>query len=287
LRHPEVITVVSQHGRPDDGSDASPFSNVELFAPLKPFDAWPRGLTKEKLTNQIQTEFHDELPGVVFNFSQYIEDNIEEGISGVKGVNSVKIVGSNLEVLTQLADQVRDQMRQVRGVADLGVFPVLGQPNLNIKVDRGKAARYGLNSGDVNSVIQAAMGGAAATSVLEGDRQFDLVVRYTPEYRGSIEKICNIKVAYTSPSGANAYIPLSELATISLDTGAAWIYHESVQRFIPVKFSVRGRDLGGTVEEAQDRRQEGAPAPGVPLDLGGRVWRSTGSEKASRNHRTH
>ena len=253
LRHPQIITVVSQHGRPDDGSDASPFSNVELFAPLKPFDEWPRGLTKDKLTEQVQTEFNNELPGVVFNFSQYIEDNIEEGISGVKGVNSVKIVGPNLEVLTKLAEQVRDEMNQVRGIADLGIFPVLGQPNLNIKVDRAKAARYGLNSGDINTIIQAAMGGAVATEVLEGDRQFDLVVRYTPGYRDSMDKIRNIKVAYTTSTGANAYIPLSELATITLDTGAAWIYHESVQRFIPVKFSVRGRDLGGTVEEAQQR----------------------------------
>ena len=261
LRHPEVITVVSQHGRPDDGSDASPFSNVELFAPLKPFDEWPRGLTKEKLTEQVQSEFNNELPGVVFNFSQYIEDNIEEGISGVKGVNSVKIVGPNLGVLTELAEQVRDQMSQVRGIADLGIFPVLGQPNLNIKVDRAKAARYGLNSGDVNSVVQAAMGGAVATSVLEGDRQFDLVVRYTPEYRDSIEKIRNIKVGYQTSSGANAYIPLSELATITLDTGAAWIYHESVKRFIPVKFSVRGRDLGGTVEEAQKRIADNVKLP--------------------------
>jgi cobalt-zinc-cadmium resistance protein CzcA len=253
LRHPEVLTVLSQHGRPDDGSDASPFSNVELFAPLKPFDEWPKGLTKDKLTDQIQADFNNELPGVIFNFSQYIEDNIEEGISGVKGVNSVKIVGPNLQTITKLAEQVRDQMSQVRGIADLGIFPVLGQPNLNIKVDRAKAARYDLNSGDVNSVVQAAMGGAVATSVLEGDRQFDLVVRYTPEYRDSIEKIRNIKVAYQTGSGANAYIPLNELATITLDTGAAWVYHESVQRFIPVKFSVRGRDLGGTVEEAQTR----------------------------------
>ena len=261
LRHPEVLTVVSQHGRPDDGSDASPFSNVELFAPLKSFDEWPKGLTKDKLTAQIQREYQNELPGVVFNFSQYIEDNIEEGISGVKGVNSVKIVGANLEVLTKLADQVRDQMSQVRGVTDLGIFPVLGQPNLNIKVDREKAARYGLNSGDVNSVIQAAMGGAVASEVLESDRQFDLVVRYTPEYRNNIEEIRNIKVGYTSASGANAYIPLSELATISVDTGAAWVYHESVQRFIPVKFSVRGRDLGGTVEEAQKRLAQNVKLP--------------------------
>jgi cobalt-zinc-cadmium resistance protein CzcA len=253
LRHPEVITVVSQHGRPDDGSDASPFSNVELFAPLKGFDDWPRGMTKDELTDQIQTEFNNELPGVNFNFSQYIEDNIEEGISGVKGVNSVKIVGPNLETLTGLAQQIRDRMSQVHGIADLGIFPVLGQPNLNIKVDRAKAARYGLNSGDVNSVVQAAMGGAAATTVLEGDRQFDLVVRYTPEYRDSMEQIRNIKVAYQTASGGNAYIPLTELAIITLDTGAAWIYHESMQRFIPVKFSVRGRDLGSTVAEAQEQ----------------------------------
>jgi cobalt-zinc-cadmium resistance protein CzcA len=253
LRHPEVVTVVSQHGRPDDGSDASPFSNVELFAPLKPPDQWPSGLTKEKLTEQLQKEFESELPGVVFNFSQYIEDNIEEGISGVKGVNSVKIVGPNLEELTRLAGRIREEMSQVRGVTDLGIFPVLGQPNLNIKVDREKAARYGLNSGDVNSVVQAAMGGAVASSVLEGDRQFDLVVRYAPEYRNNIEDIGDVKVAYTNSNGTNAYIPLCELATISLDTGAAWIYHESVQRFIPVKFSVRERDLGGTVQEAQQR----------------------------------
>ena len=193
------------------------------------------------------------MPGVNFNFSQYIQDNIEEAISGVKGANSVKIVGPNLETLTKLAGQVRDQMSQVRGITDLGIFPVLGQPNLNIKVDRAKAARYGLNSGDVNFVIQAALGGAVATTVLEGDRQFSLAVRYPPEYRDSIEKIRNIKVAYQTGSGANAYIPLSELATITLDTGASWIYHESGQRFIPVKFSVRGRDLGSTVAEAQKR----------------------------------
>jgi len=261
LRHPEVITVVSQHGRPDDGSDASPFSNVELFAPLKPYDRWPRGLTKEKLTEQVQAEFNSELPGVIFNFSQYIQDNIEEATSGVKGANSVKIVGPNLETLTKVATQVRDEMSQVRGIADLGIFPVLGQPNLNIKVDREKAARYGLNSGDVNSTIQAAVGGAVSTTVLEGDRQFNLTVRYPPEYRDSLDKIRNLKVGYQTTTAGNAYIPLSELATIALDTGAAWIYHESVQRFIPVKFSVRGRDLGSTVAEAQERIAKNVRVP--------------------------
>jgi cobalt-zinc-cadmium resistance protein CzcA len=253
LRHPEVVTVVSQHGRPDDGSDASPFSNVELFAPLKPLDQWPKGLTKEKLTEQIQTEFARELPGIIFNFSQYIQDNIEEATSGVKGANSVKIVGPSLEVLTKLATQVRDEMSQVRGVADLGIFPVLGQPNLNIKVDRVKAGRYGLNSGDVNSVIQAAVGGVVATTVLEGDRQFTLAIRFPPEFRDSVEKISNIRVACPTSGGAAAYIPLRELADITLDTGASWIYHESTQRFIPIKFSIRERDLGGTVAEAQER----------------------------------
>jgi cobalt-zinc-cadmium resistance protein CzcA len=261
LRHPEIITVVSQHGRPDDGSDASPFSNVELFAPLKPFDQWPAGLTKDKLTEQIQAEFEKELPGVNFNFSQYIQDNIEEAVSGVKGANSVKIVGPNLEILTTLANQVRDEMRQVRGVTDLGIFPVLGQPNLNIKVDRAKAARYGLNSGDVNSIVQAAVGGALATTVLEGDRQFSVVVRYPPENRDSIDKIRDIKVAFQTSSGANAYIPLKELATVTLDTGAAWIYHESTERFIPIKFSVRERDLGSTAADAQQRIAKNVKLP--------------------------
>jgi cobalt-zinc-cadmium resistance protein CzcA len=253
LKYPEVISVASQHGRPDDGSDASPFSNVELFAPLKPLDQWHKGVTKESLTEAINADFERELPGIIFNFSQYIQDNIQEGMSGVKAVNSIKIIGPNLQTLTRLAERVRDEMRAVRGVTDLGIFPVLGQPNLNIKVDRAKAARYGLNSGDINAVIQAAVGGASATTVMEGERQFDVAVRYPAEYRDSIDRIHNIRVAYQTSSGSNAYIPLGELASITLDTGAAWIYHESNERFIPVKFSVRGRDLGSTVAEAQER----------------------------------
>ncbi len=253
LRHPEVITVVSQHGRPDNGSDASPFSNVELFVPLKPFDEWPAGLTKEKLTDEIQKEFTDALPGVIFNFSQYIQDNVEEALSGVKGANSVKIVGPNLETLEKLAVQVQDEMNTVKGITDLGIFRVLGQPNLNIKVDRDKAARYGLNTGDVNTVIQAAMGGAVASTVLEGDRQFNLTVRLAPQYRNSIESVSNIKVGYQAPNGQTAYIPLRDLAEISLDTGASYIYHETTERYIPIKFSVRGRDLGSTVTEARER----------------------------------
>jgi len=261
LRHPEVITVVSQHGRPDDGSDASPFSNVELFAPLKPFDEWPAYLTKDKLIEQLQQEFNDELPGVTFNFSQYIQDNIEEALSGVKGANAVKIIGRDQVILEQLARQVLHEMEQVKGVEDLGVFWVRGQPNLNITVDRERAARYGLNTGDVNTVVQAALGGAPATTLLEADRQFGVVVRLAPEYRSSLEAVRNIKVAFPTPAGTNAYIPLSELADITLDTGASYIYREATQRYIPVKFSVRGRDLGSTVAEAQQRIAQNVKFP--------------------------
>lgn len=261
MEFPEVETVVSQHGRPDDGSDASPFSNVELAVPLKPMSEWPRGLTKEELTNQIQQKFQAALPGVTFNFSQYIQDNIEEAMSGVKGANSIKIVGPDLETLTKLANQVRDQMNRVPGVTDLGIFPVIGQPDLDIAIDRQKAARYGLNTGDINNAVQAALGGTVASQILEGDRQFGLVVRYASPYRRSIEDVRNLRIGYQTNSGANAYVPLKDLASISLNTGASWIYHESGERFIPVKFSVRGRDLAGAVHEAQTRIVQNVKLP--------------------------
>ncbi|HTR85871.1 MAG TPA: CusA/CzcA family heavy metal efflux RND transporter [Reyranella sp.] len=251
--HPEVITVVSQHGRPDDGSDASGFNNAEFFAPLKPEDEWPSGVTKDKLIAQLQSEFDDATVGITFNFSQYIQDNIEEGLSGVKGENAVKIIGPDLPTLEALGAQVLHVMDQVPGVTDLGIFRVLGQPNLNVKIDRTAAARYGLNAGDINTVIQAAMGGTSAGQVLEGDRQYNINVRFAPQYRASIDDIRNTPVSYTTPNGTNAYIPLSELAQISLDTGASYIFHEGSQRYIPVKFSVRGRDLGSTVADAEKR----------------------------------
>ncbi|SPF50907.1 putative cation efflux system protein [Syntrophobacter sp. SbD1] len=252
LSHPEVITVVSQHGRPDDGSDAAGFYNAEFFVPLKPFGQWSPGRTKDDLVNELQSEFSREFVGVDFNFSQYIQDNIEEGLSGVKGANSVKIVGPDLAVLEQVAALVLSEMGRIKGVEDLGIFRVLGQPNLNIKVDRAKEARYGLNAGDLNTVVQTALGGMTASTVLEADRQFNLNVRLAPEFRNNIDAVRTIKVGYQTGS-ANAYIPLSELADISLDTGASYIYHERNQRYIPIKFSVRGRDLGSTVAEAQWR----------------------------------
>ena len=268
--HPEVITVTSQHGRPDDGSDASGFNNVEFFCPLKPFDEWPAGSTKEKLVAELQQEFSKEFVGIALNFSQYIQDNVEEGLSGIKGANSVKIFGPDLGKLEQLADQIYAQMKPVRGVEDLGIFRVLGQPNFNITVDRARAARYGLNSGDVNAVIQAAAGGTQATTVLEGDRQFALTVRFPPEFRDSLDDIRQLKVGYQNASGGTSYIPITNLATITLDTGASYIYHERNERFIPIKFSVRGRDLEGTVAEAQERIARSVKLPqGYRLEWAG------------------
>ena len=261
ISHPEVITVVSQHGRPDNGSDASGFNNAEFFVPLKPFDEWAPGMTKEKLISDLQRQFSNEFTGIGFNFSQYIQDNVEEGLSGVKGANSVKIIGRDLTKLDQIADQVMKEMARIEGVTDLGVFPVLGQPNLNVKVNRERAARYGLNAGDINNVVQAALGGTSATTLLEADRQFSVTVRLAPEYRSAVDSVRSIKVGYQTPSGANAYVPLSELADISLDTGASYIYHERNERFMPIKFSVRGRDLGSTVAEAQQRIAQNVKLP--------------------------
>jgi cobalt-zinc-cadmium resistance protein CzcA len=266
LHHPEVITVVSQHGRPDNGSDAAGFNNAEFFAPLKPFEEWAPGMTKEKLIAELQKELSDQFTGIGLNFSQYIQDNIEEQLSGVKGANSIKIVGPNLGTLEKIADEVARQISAVRGIADVGVFPVLGQPNLNIKINRRKAARYGLNSGDVNALVQAALGGTQATTLLEADRQFAVTVRLAPQFRESIDAIRNIRVGVQTPSGVNAYVPLSEIADITLDTGASYIYHEANQRYIPVKFSVRDRDLAGAVIEAQNRI-----AKNIKLDSGYRI----------------
>jgi heavy metal efflux system protein len=269
LRYPEVITVVSQHGRPDNGSDATGFFNAEFFVPLKPFEQWPPGVTKEKLIEQLQGEFAKDFVGIDFNFSQYIQDNVEEGLSGVKGANSIKIIGPDLAVLERIAGEAMHEMAQVKGIADLGIFRVLGQPNLNIRVDRPTAARYGLSVADVNSVVQAALGGTVATTLLEADRQFSVTVRLAPEYRGNLDAVRSLKIGVQTPIG-NAYIPLSELASITLDTGASYIFRERNQRFVPIKFSVRGRDLAGAVEEARQRIDGNVKLPaGYRIDWAG------------------
>jgi heavy metal efflux system protein len=269
LRYPEVITVVSQHGRPDNGSDAAGFFNAEFFVPLKPFDEWPSDMNKEKMIDELQAVFAKEFTGIGFNFSQYIQDNVEEGLSGVRGANSAKIIGPDLVTLEKFAAEAMHEMAQVKGITDLGIFWVLGQPNLNISIDRAKAARYGLNVADINTVVQAALGGTVATTLLEADRQFNVTVRAAPEFRNSIDAIRNLKVGYQTPNG-NAYIPLSELAAITLDTGSSYIYHERNQRFVPIKFSVRGRDLAGAVAEAQERIAQNVKLPvGYRIDWAG------------------
>lgn len=262
LRHPEIRTVVSQLGRPDNGSDAQAFSNIQIFAPLKPFEEWSPGLTKEELTEQLQQEMRNELPGVSFSFSQYIKDNIETAVSGVNGGNAAKIIGPDLNVLEDIAKGVRRALAETGGVTDLEILHTLGQPNLTIKIDREKVARYGLNTGDVTTMIEAALAGTIATTVFEGDRQFDVAVRLSPQYRGSIEAIGGVKIAYMPPNATvNSYIPLRELATITLDTGASYIYREKSRRNLPVKFNVRGRDLGSTIAEAQVRVKSAVQLP--------------------------
>ncbi len=268
--YPEVITVTSQHGRPDDGSDASGFNNVELFCPLKPFDEWPRGIDKAKLIAELQQRLTSQFVGTGFNFSQYIQDNVEEGLSGIKGANALKIIGPDLRVLERLASEVYAQMLPVRGIEDLGIFHVLGQPNLDVRVDRAKAARYGLNTGDVMGVVQAAMGGTQATTVLEGDREFALTVRFAAPYRDNLESVRDLPIGYQNAQGGVSYIRLAQIADVSLDTGASFIYHERNERLIPVKFSVRGRDLGSTVAEAQARIARNVKLPqGYRLEWAG------------------
>ena len=270
LSHPEVVTVASQHGRPDNGSDAAGFFNAEFFVPLKPFDEWPAGMTKEKLIEQLQAEFNKEFVGIDFNFSQYIQDNVEEGLSGVKGANSVKIIGPDLTTLEQIARSALREMAKVQGITDLGAFWVLGQPNLNISIDRAKAARYGLSVNDVNSVVQAALGGTTATTVLEADRQFGVSVRLAREYRNNLDEVRNLKIGVQNSGSGNAYIPLSEVAAITLDTGASYIFREKNQRYVPIKFSVRGRDLAGAVAEAQQRISQNVKLPnGYRIDFAG------------------
>ena len=254
---PEVETVVSQVGRPDDGTDVSGPSNIELFVPLRPFDRWPRGMDKEKLTGVLASQFAREFPGIVFNFSQNIQDNVEEALSGVKGENTVKVVGPSLVVDEGKAREIAAALKAVRGIEDLGVVQTLGQPNLTVTPDRALCARYGLNVGDVESVIQAAVGGQAVTQVFEGEKRFDLVVRWQEPYRDSIRRIEETLVA--TPDGGQ--VPLGQIAAFREEEGPASIYREDNHRYVPVKFSVRGRDLKSALEEGRERIDRGVTLP--------------------------
>jgi cobalt-zinc-cadmium resistance protein CzcA len=251
--YPEVERVVSQHGRPDDGTDVTGFSNAEFFVPLKPFDSWPSGVDKQKLTATMTADLQSRFPGVDFNFSQYIEDNVEEAASDIKGENAVKLYGADLAQLEKTALEVKKVMAGVNGVTDLAIFPVLGQPTIGINIDRSRAARYGLSVGDVNATAQAAIGGQETGNLYEvsSDRNFPIKVRLAPEFRQSIDAIRRITVGAPNPAGGIIPVPLSELADVNLSSGASFIYRENQERFIPIKFSVRGRDLGSTVLDAQ------------------------------------
>ncbi len=266
-KHPEVETVVSQLGRPDDGTDVAGFQNIELFAPLRPFDEWEKGLTKEKLTEELSEEMRREFPGATFNFSQVISDNVEEATSGVKGENSIKVYGPDVHENEKYAGQIMDVLQKVRGIADLGIFPSMGQPSVKITPDRRACSRYGLNTGDVETVIQAAIGGKGVTQVLEGDRRYDLVVRWLPQYRQSLEAIREITV-----STENGNVPLGQIAEIRLEDSPSVVFREDGLRYTPVKFSVRGRDLESTVKEAQAKVDDQVKLPyDMHLDWSGEL----------------
>jgi cobalt-zinc-cadmium resistance protein CzcA len=263
--YPEVETVISQHGRPDDGTDTTGFFNAEFFVPLKPFNTWPSGMDKAKLTKILNDDLTNRFPGVDFNFSQNIEDNVEEAASGVKGENSVKLFGGDLEMLQKTAERIKDVMATVPGITDLAVFNSLGQPTVKIEVDRARAARYGLAPGDINNTVQAAIGGQAAGNLYEdgSDRNFPIIVRLAPQYRQSLEAIRRITVGAPSPTGTGVIqVPLTDVADIRLVSGASFIYREQESRYIPIKFSVRGRDLGGAVLEAEAKVAREVTLPG-------------------------
>ena len=265
---PEVESVVSQHGRPDDGTDAAGLFNAEFFAPLKPASEWPTTHDKEELTAQLLAQLQDKFPGVEFNFSQYLQDNVSEAVSGVKGENSIKLYGNDLQALTDTANKIKSVLSTVQGVTDLAVFTSLGQPTIQIDIDRARAARYGLSPGDINATIKVAVGGDSAGDLYEpgSDRHFPIIVRLAPEYRRSAEAIHNLRIGVANPSGGITQIPLSEVASIKLISGAAYIYREQQERYLPIKFSVRERDLGSAIQEAQQK-----VAAQVQLPPGSRV----------------
>jgi cobalt-zinc-cadmium resistance protein CzcA len=244
---PEVPECTSQVGRPDDGTDATGFFNTEYFVGLKPKEEWRPVFhqDKDRLIAAMNREL-DQIPGVTWGFSQPIEDNMEEAVSGVKGELATKVYGDDLKVLEEKADQIVSVMQQVRGIEDLGVFRALGQPNINFEVNREQAARYQINVADIQDAIQTAVGGSAVTQVLQGEQRYDLVLRYLPQYRTSKEALENIRLL--SPSGER--VSLAQLCNIKEQDGGSEIYREENQRYVAIKYSVRGRDLGSAVEEA-------------------------------------
>ena len=274
---PEVTNVVSQVGRPDDGTDTTGFFNTEYFVDLKPKDRWRPVFheDKDELIAAMDREL-DKIPGVLWNFSQPIADNMEEAVSGVKGELAVKIYGDDLKLLEARADQIVGIMRNIPGIEDLGVFRVIGQPNLNFIVDRKQAARYQINVADIQDAIQTAVGGGAVSQVLQGEQRYDLVVRYQEPYRNTKEAIENIRLM--APSGAR--VALAQVAQVETRDGASEIYREENSRYVAIKYSVRGRDLGGAVEEAISKVTAQVKLPtGYRIDWAGEYESQKRSEK--------
>jgi cobalt-zinc-cadmium resistance protein CzcA len=244
---PEVKQVISQVGRPDDGSDASGFYNTEFFVDLWPREEWRAQFhsKKDELIAAMDKDLQ-QFPGVDWNFSQPISDNVEEAVSGVKGELAVKLFGRDLKELEQKADEIQGVMSQVPGVADLGTFQVRGQPNVNLNVDRAAADRFGINVSDIQDAVETAVGGKALTQILIGEQRYDLTVRFQPQFRRSVEDISDIRIV--APTGER--VSLAQLCKVTLDDGASTIYREGNSRYIAIKYSVRGRDLGSTVRQA-------------------------------------
>jgi heavy metal efflux system protein len=264
---PEVPQCTSQVGRPDDGTDTTGFFNTEFFVDLKPKEEWRPVFheNKDELIAAMGREL-DKIPGAIWGFSQPIEDNMEEAVSGVKGALATKIYGDDLKVLETKSDEIVKIMSQIKGIEDLGVFRVLGQPNLNVTVDRDAAARYQINVADVQDAVQTAVGGNALTQVLKGEARYDLTLRYLPQYRSTQEAIENIRLL--SPSGER--VSLAQLCKIKETDGASEVYREGNRRYVAIKYSVRGRDLGSTVEEAIKKVNEQVKLPsGYTLDWEG------------------
>jgi cobalt-zinc-cadmium resistance protein CzcA len=276
-KFPEVTKVVSQVGRPDDGTDYTGFFNTEYFIDLRPKEEWRPMFhqDKDKLIAALGEEA-EKVPGVVWNFSQPIADNMEEAVSGVKGELAVKIYGTDLKVLEGKADEIMGVMGKIRGVQDLGVFRVIGQPNLNLSVNRDRAARFGINVSDVQDAIETASGGKSVTSVLKGEERYDLVVRYLPQYRSTVEQIESIRLL--APSGER--VSLVQLCDVAIQDGASEIYREGNQRYVAIKYGVRGRDLGSTVEEAiSSVTQSVKLPPGYRLEWAGEYESAKRSQK--------
>ena len=274
---PEVPQVVTQVGRPDDGTDTTGFFNTEYFVDLLPKEKWRPVFhqNKEELIAAMNHEL-EKIPGVIWNFSQPISDNLEVAVSGVKGALAVKLYGDDLKTLEQKGDEIVDTMRSVKGVEDLGLFRVLGQPNLDFQVDRDQASRFGINVSDIQDAINTAVGGNALTQVLIGEQRYDLVMRYQPQYRDTKEAIQRIRLL--SPTGER--VSLAQLTKVRVSDGGSEIYREANSRYVAVKYSVRGRDLGSTVEEAIKKVNANVKFPsGYFLDWAGEYESQKRSEK--------